>query len=81
METLFNNPSRSVTTATSTTEQHLCRDSSEQQANGDEYNLFKGEERRQEIIAKQNQELLVRILNIMASPSRIDTWNVSYINE
>ncbi|CAB4008617.1 Hypothetical predicted protein [Paramuricea clavata] len=39
-----------------------------------------GEERRQEIIAKENNALLVRILNIMASPSRIDTWNVSYIN-
>ena len=43
-------------------------------------NRVTGEERRQEIIAKQNHELLVRILNIMASPSRIDTWNVSYIN-
>ncbi|XP_028396286.1 uncharacterized protein CFAP97D1-like [Dendronephthya gigantea] len=39
-----------------------------------------GEERRQEMIAKQNHELLLRILNIMASPSRIDTWNVSYMN-
>lgn len=43
--------------------------------------LSKGEERRQEMIAKQNHELLLRILNIMASPSRIDTWNVSYMNK
>lgn len=45
------------------------------------YPSLKGEERRQEIIAKENQELLVRILNIMASPSRVDTWNASYINK
>ncbi|XP_046849384.1 uncharacterized protein LOC124442910 isoform X2 [Xenia sp. Carnegie-2017] len=39
------------------------------------------EERRQEVIAKQNQKFLVRLLDIMGSPSRLDTWNIEYMNK